>query len=101
MTLEETIKNMEQVIDFSCDEDVAKHKQKIAYLKELQDIKENSIVIPNNSTEWEAARALIDAGGMFKTWSGTYKTMKVFDTQEIAKIGKHLMNYASVEETDE
>lgn len=28
MTLEETIKNMEQVIDFSCDEDVAKYKQK-------------------------------------------------------------------------
>lgn len=28
MTLEEAIKNMEQVIDFSCDEDIAKHNQK-------------------------------------------------------------------------
>lgn len=33
MTLEEAIKNMEQVIDFSCDEDIAKHNQKWRTLK--------------------------------------------------------------------
>ena len=100
MTLEEIIKNMEQVIDFSCDEDAAKHKQKIACLKELQDIEKNSIVIPNDSSAWSAAEILINAVGRVRVVSGIYQTDNIFDTNEIGKIGAHLTNYANVEGED-
>lgn len=97
MTLEETIKNMEQVIDFSCDEDAAKHKQKIAYLKELQDIEKNSIVIPKTSTAWEAAQLIINTKCEFKTLYSNKKLMNVFDKKEIMALGKHLLSYAEIE----
>lgn len=98
MTLEETIKNMEQIIDFSCDEDIAKHKQKMAYLKELQDIKENSIVIPKTSTAWEAAQLIINTKCEFKILYSKNKEMRnVFDVEEIMALGKHLLSYAEIE----
>lgn len=101
MTLEEAIKHAEEVAATSGDGCKEEYEQLATWLKELKRIKEYSIVIPNNSTEWEVARTLIDAKGMFKTWGGNYKMMKVFNIWEIARIGNHLMNYASVEETDE
>ena len=98
MTLEETIKNMEQIIDFSCDEDIAKHKQKMAYLKELQDIKENSIVIPKTSTAWEAAQLIINTKCEFKILYSKNKELRnVFDEEEIMALGKHLLSYAEIE----
>ncbi len=98
MTLEEIIKNMEQVIDFSCDEDAAKHKQKIACLKELQDIEKNSIVIPKTSTAWEAAQLIINTKCEFKTlYSNNKKLMNVFNKKEIMALGKHLLSYAEIE----
>lgn len=98
MTLEETIKNMEQVIDFSCDEDAAKHKQKIAYLKELQDIEKNSIVIPKTSTAWEAAQLIINTKCEYKlAYSNNKKLLNVFEKEEIMALGKHLLSYAEIE----
>ena len=98
MTLEEAIKNMEQVIDFSCDEDFAKHNQKMAYLKELQDIKENSIVIPKRSTAWEAAQLIINAESKIKPIrSTTTITVNTFNRKEILALGKHLLAYAEID----
>lgn len=101
MTLEETIKNMEQIIDFSCDEDIAKHKQKMAHLKELQDIKENSIMIPKTSTAWEAAQIFINAKRTVRDtrYMGSYrtKTINAFKKNEIKAIRKHLLGYAETE----
>lgn len=98
MTLEEIIKNMEQVIDFSCDEDAAKHKQKIACLKELQDIEKKSIVIPKTSTAWEAAQLIINTKCEFKTlYNNNKKLMNVFNKKEIMVLGKHLLSYAEIE----
>ena len=101
MTLEEAIKHAEEVAATSCDECREEHEQLATWLKELKEIKENSIIIPNNSTEWEVAKTLIGAVGVFKTWNGSYKTDNVFDINEIANIGNHLMNYANVERTDD
>lgn len=102
MTLEEIIKNMEQVIDFSCNEDAAKHKQKIAYLKELQDVEKNSIVIPKTSTAWEAAQIFINANRTVRDtrYMGSYrtKTINAFKKSEIKAIGKHLLGYAETEQ---
>ena len=99
MTLEEAIKHAEEVAVTSCDECREEHEQLAAWLKELKRIKEDSIVIPNNSTVWEVAKALIDARGKAKTWSGNYQIQNIFDTDEIASIGKHLMNYVNVEDS--
>lgn len=102
MTLEEAIKNMEQVIDFSCDEDIAKHNQKMAYLKELQDIKENSIMIPKTSTAWEAAQIFINAKRTVRDtrYMESYrtKTINAFKKSEIKAIGKHLLGYTETEQ---
>ena len=99
MTLEEAIKHAEEVAVTSCDECREEHEQLAAWLKELKRIKEDSIVIPNNNTVWEVAKALIDARGKAKTWSGNYQIQNIFDTDEIASIGKHLMNYVNVEDS--
>mgnify|MGYP000847240985 CR=1 FL=1 len=89
---------MEQVIDFSCDEDIAKHNQKMAYLKELQDIKENSIMIPKTSTAWEAAQIFINAKRTVRdTKSYITKTINAFKKNEIKAIGKHLLGHAETE----
>ena len=100
MTLEEAINHAEEVAVTSCDECREEHEQLSAWLKELKRIKEDSIIIPNNSTVWEVAKALIDARGKVKTWSGNYQIQNIFDTDEIASIGKHLMNYVNVEDSD-
>lgn len=100
MTLEEAIKHSEEVAATSCDECREYHEQLAIWLRELKEIKEKSITIPNNSTVWEVAKALIDARGKVKTWSGNYQIGNIYDTDEIASIGKHLMNYASVEDSD-
>lgn len=100
MTLEEAIKHAEEVAVTSCDECREEHEQLAAWLKELKRIKEDSIIIPNNSTVWEVAKALKDARGKVKTWSGNYQIQNIFDTDEIASIGKHLMNYVNVEDSD-
>lgn len=99
MTLEEAVKHAEEVAVTSCDECREEHEQLAAWLKELKRIKEDSIIIPNNSTVWEVAKALIDARGKVKTWSGNYQIQNIFDTDEIASIGKHLMNYVNVEDS--
>lgn len=100
MTLEEVINHAEEVAVTSCDECREEHEQLAAWLKELKRIKEDSIIIPNNSTVWEVAKALIDARGKVKTWSGNYQIQNIYDTDEIASIGKHLMNYVNVEDSD-
>lgn len=100
MTLEEAINHAEEVAVTSCDECREEHEQLSAWLKELKRIKEDSIIIPNNSTVWEVAKALIDARGKVKTWSGNYQIQNIYDTDEIASIGKHLMNYVNVEDSD-
>lgn len=100
MTLEEAIKHAEEVAVTSCDECREEHEQLATWLKELKRIKEDSIIIPNNSTVWEVAKALIDAMGKVKTWSGNYQIQNIFDTDEIASIGKHLMNYVNVEDSE-
>lgn len=100
MTLEEAIKHAEEVAVTSCDECREEHEQLAAWLKELKRIKEDSIIIPNNSTVWEVAKALIDAKGKVKTWSGNYQIQNIYDTDEIASIGKHLMNYVNVEDSN-
>ena len=100
MTLEEAIKHAEEVAVTSCDECREEHEQLAAWLKELKRIKEDSIIIPNNSTVWEVAKALIDAKGKVKTWSGNYQIQNIYDTDKIASIGKHLMNYVNVEDSD-
>ena len=99
MTLEEAIKHAEEVAATSCDECREEHEQLAAWLKELKRIKEDSIIIPNNSTVWEVAKALIDARGKVKTWSGNYQMQNIYDTDEIASIGKHLMNCVNVEDS--
>lgn len=101
MTLEEAIKHAEEVAATSCDECREEHEQLAAWLRELKEIKENSIIIPNNSTEWKVAETLIDAVGVFKTWNGSRKIDNVFNINEISNIGNHLMNYANVERTDD
>lgn len=100
MTLEEAINHAEEVAVTSCDECREEHEQLSAWLKELKRIKEDSIIIPNNSTVWEVAKALIDARGKVKTWSGNYQIQNIYDTDEIASIGKHLMNYVNVEDSN-
>lgn len=100
MTLEEAINHAEEVAVTSCDECREEHEQLSAWLKELKRIKEDSIIIPNNSTVWEVAKALIDARGKVKTWSGNYQIQNIYDTDEIASIGKHLINYVNVEDSD-
>lgn len=101
MTLEEAIKHAEEVAATSCDECREEHEQLAAWLRELKGIKENSIIISNNSTAWQVAKTLIDAVGRFKIWKDFYETNNIFDVNEIADIGKHLMNYANVERTDD
>ena len=100
MTLEEAINHAEEVAVTSCDECREEHEQLAAWLKELKRIKEDSIIIPNTSTVWEVAKALIDARGKVKTWSGNYQIQNLYDTDEIASIGKHLMNYVNVEDSE-
>lgn len=100
MTLEEAIKHAEEVVATSCDECREEYEQLAVWLKELKRIKEDSIIIPNNSTVWEVAKALIDARGKVKTWSGNYQIQNIYDTDEIASIGKHLMNYVNVEDSE-
>ena len=73
-----------------------------AWDKELKNWADYAIAYDRLSfTEWEVAKTLIDAVGVFKTWNGSYKTDNVFDVNEIADIGNHLMNYANVERTDD
>ena len=101
MTLEEAIKHAEEVAATSCDECREEHEQLAAWPKELKEIKENSIIISNNRTAWQVVETLIDAVGRVKTWNGSCKIDNIFDVNEIANIGNHLMNYANVERTDD
>lgn len=101
MTLEEAIKHAEEIAATSCDGCREEQEQLAAWLRELKEIKEYSIIISNNSTAWQVAETLIDAVGRVKTWNGSYKTGDIFDINEIANIGNHLMNYANVERADD
>lgn len=105
MILEEAIKHAEEKAAKSCDECKADHEQLAAWLKELKEIKENSIVISNTSSAWSIAKILIDAVGRVRVMGGisnsSYRTGNIFDVDEIKKIGTHLINYASVEGEDE
>lgn len=101
MTLEEAIQHAEKKAAEGCDGCKADHEQLAAWLKELKEIKENSIVIPNDSSAWSAAKILINAVGRVRVVSGSYQTDNIFDTNEIGKIGAHLTNYANVESKDE
>ena len=101
MTLEEAIKHAEEVAATSCDGCREEHWQLAAWLKELQDIKEDSIVIPKTSTAWEAAQIFINAKRTVRDtrYMGSYrtKTINVFKKSEIKAIGKHLLGYAETE----
>lgn len=101
MKLEEAIQHAEEKASEGCDGCKADHEQLAAWLKELKEIKENSIVIPNNSSAWNTAEILINAVGRVQIIGGICRTDNIFDTAEIGKIGAHLMNYASVEGEDE
>ena len=100
MTLEEAIQHTEKKAAEGCDGCKADHEQLAAWLKELKEIKENSIVIPNDSSAWSAAEILINAVGRVRVVSGIYQTDNIFDTNKIGKIGAHLTNYANVEGED-
>ena len=102
MTLEEAIKHAEEVAAVSCDECREEHEQLAAWLKELQNIKKNSIVIPNDSGAWNAAQIIINAthkvkDRRFYTQDRTV-IEDVYDREEIRAIGKHLINYSDTEE---
>lgn len=96
MTLEEAIKHAEEVAATSCDGCREEHWQLAAWLKELQDIKEDSIVIPKTSTAWDAAQLIINTKCEFKTLYSK-NMMNVFDEEEIMALGKHLLSYAEIE----
>lgn len=98
MTLEEAIKHAEEVAATSCDGCREEHWQLAAWLKELQDIKENSIVIPKRSTAWEAAQLIINAESKIKPiCSTTTIAVNTFNRKEILALGKHLLAYAEIE----
>lgn len=101
MTLEEAIQHAEKKAAEGCDGCKADHEQLAAWLKELKEIKENSIVIPNNSSAWSAAEILINAAGRVRVMGGLYQMDNIFNINEIKKIGAHLTNYAKVEGEDE
>ena len=89
MTLEEAIKHAEEVAATSCDEYREDHEQLATWLKELQDIKKNSIVITKTSLAWEVANLVI---------SENKNLMNAFDEEEIMALGKHLLGYAETEQ---
>lgn len=98
MTIEEAIKREEEIAATSCDGCREEHEQLAAWLKELQDIKENSIVISKNSTAWEAAQLIINTKCEYElAYSKNKKLMNVFDEKEIMALGKHLLSYAEIE----
>nr|DAP35177.1 MAG TPA: Putative Thiol:disulfide interchange protein [Caudoviricetes sp.] len=98
MTLEEAIKHAEEVAATSCDRCREEHEQLAVWLKELQDIKENSIVISKNSTAWEAAQLIINTKCEYRLiYSKNKKLMNVFDEEELIALGKHLLLYAEIE----
>ena len=70
--------------------------KKMAHLKELQDIKENSIMIPKTSTAWKAAQIFINAKWTVRDtrYMGSYRTKTI----NIKAIGKHLLGYAETEQ---
>ena len=89
MTIEEAIKREEEIAATSCDRCREEHEQLAAWLKELQDIKKNSIVIPKTSLAWEVANLVI---------SENKNLMNAFDEEEIMALGKHLLGYAETEQ---
>ena len=93
MTLEEAIKHAEEVAATSCDGCREEHWQLAAWLKELQDIKEDSIVIPKTSTAWDAAQLIINTKCEFKTVYSK-NMMNVFDChmqKTTSEINSHFM----------
>ena len=98
MTLEEVIKHEEAAATTGSVESREEHWQLAAWLKELQDIKENSIVIPKTSTAWDAAQLIINTKCGYKSaYSKKETIMNIFDEEEIWALGKHLLAYSDIE----
>jgi hypothetical protein len=102
MTLEEAIKHAEEVAATSCDKCREEHEQLATWLKELKEIKESSVIIPNNGNPWGIAQLIINAKCKVRDtcYIASYvtKTINTFNKSEIKALGKHLLNYAETEE---
>jgi hypothetical protein len=102
MTLEEAIKHAEEVAATSCDGCREEHEQLAAWLKELKEIKESSVILPNNGNPWGIAQLIINAKCKVRNtcYIASYRTMTIntFNKSEIKALGKHLLNYAETEE---
>ena len=98
MTLEEAIKHAEEVAATSCDECREEHEQLATWLKELEKLKTESIVISKYSTAWDAAQLIINTKcGYKRAYSKNETIMNIFDEEEIWALGRYLLAYAEVE----
>lgn len=102
MTLEEAIKREEEIAAISCDGFREEREQLAAWLKELKEIKESSVILPNNGNPWGIAQLIINAKCKVRNtcYIASYRTMIIntFNKSEIKALGKHLLNYAETEE---
>ena len=101
MTLEEAIKHAEEVAATSCDGCREEHEQLAAWLKELKEIKESSVILPNSGNPWRIAQLIINAKCKVRDTrylaSHVTMTINTFKKSEIKALGKHLLNYAETE----
>lgn len=101
MTLEEVIKHEETAATTGSIESREAHWQLATWLKELKEIKESSVIIPNDNNPWEIAQLIINAKCKVRDTSylASYVTMTIntFNKSELKALGKHLLNYAETE----
>lgn len=102
MTLEEAIKREEAAITTGSIESREAHCQLATWLKELKEIKESSVIIPNDNKPWEIAQLIINAKCKVRDtrYIASYVTMTIntFNKSEIKAIGKHLIGYSETEQ---
>lgn len=102
MTLEEAIKHEETAITTGSIESREAHCQLATWLKELKEIKESSVIIPNNGNPWGIAQLIINAKRKVRDTRyiapHVTTTANTFNKNEIKALGKHLLNYAETEE---
>lgn len=102
MTYEEAIKHSEEIAATNCEGYREEHEQLAAWLKELKEIKESSVIIPNNGNPWGIAQLIINAKCKVRDthYIASYMTTTIntFNRSEIKALGKHLLNYAETEE---
>ena len=101
MTLEEVIKHEETAATTGSVESREAHWQLATWLKELKEIKESSVIIPNNGNPWGIAQLIINAKCKVRDTrylaSHVTMTINTFKKSEIKALGKHLLNYAETE----